>query len=210
MRVDRLGEGAAILRDVPRDPVEVASSLEAASLPGLIEAVACYDTVGVYFDASFDLDSLEVVAASPSAPGRERRHTIPVCYEYGEDLESVSKALGLSAEEVVRLHAAGEYRCFAVGFCPGFPYLGYLPDALSGLPRLRTPRQRVARGSVAVTGRQTGVYPLPRPGGWSILGRTPVVLVDVEDRFFPIRAGDIVRFLPIEEDEFRAREGERL
>src|SRR5947199_152200 len=82
----------------------------------------------------------------------------------------------------------------AVGFVPGFPYLGYLPAELCGVGRLPSPRVRVEAGSVGLTGRQTGVYPLPRPGGWNLIGRTPLVVVDVAAGFFPLRVGDAVRF----------------
>ena len=86
---------------------------------------------------------------------------------------------------------------FAVGFLPGFPYAGYLPDALSGLGRRAAPRVRVPAGSVAIAGRQTGVYPSESPGGWHLIGRTPLRIVDVEGGHFPIRAGDRIRFRPI-------------
>jgi inhibitor of KinA len=209
MRIDPLGEGAAILRDFEFDPAVLATAIEAAGLPGLQEAVACYDTVGVYFDPGFDLEPLRSVRVEGVTPFGSR-HLIPVCYEIGEDLDEVASFLGMEREEVVAAHASVEFRCFAVGFCPGFPYLGYLPEAISGIPRRDQPRQRVPVGSVALTGRQTGVYSMERPGGWAILGRTPLVIVDVEDRYFPIQAGDSVRFEPIGEAEFRQRQGERL
>jgi inhibitor of KinA len=99
---------------------------------------------------------------------------------------------------------------YAIGFCPGFPYLGYLPSALSGVPRLETPRVRLERGSVGLTGRQTGIYTEPRPGGWNIIGRTPFELVNVADGYFPLRTGDRVQFTRIDEREFRRLEGQRL
>jgi inhibitor of KinA len=111
---------------------------------------------------------------------------------------------------VIRLHAATEYVVYAIGFCPGFPYLGYLPPELCGVPRLPAPRLRVEAGSVGLTGRQTGIYTQPRPGGWNLVGRTPLVLVDVADGYFPLRTGDRVRFARIDEAEYRRLEGERL
>src|SRR5438477_375224 len=98
----------------------------------------------------------------------------------------------------------------AVGFVPGFPYLGYLPPELCGVPRLATPRVRVEPGSVGVTGRQTAIYPRPSPGGWNLIGRTPLVIVDVAAGFFPLRVGDRVRFARIDDRRFRELEGERL
>ena len=96
------------------------------------------------------------------------------------------------------------------GFCPGFPYLGYLPDELCGVPRLASPRVRVEPGSVGLTGRQTGLYPLARPGGWNLIGRTPLTVVDVAAGYFPIRPGDRVRFRPVARAEYNTLAGERL
>src|SRR5439155_15784832 len=138
-----------------------------------------------------------------SAPPEEGRlHSIPCCYEYQLDLARVAESTGLAADEVIRLHAGTVYTVCAIGFCPGFPYLGYLPDALCGVPRLETPRLRVEAGSVGLTGRQTGIYPLPRPGGWNLVGRTPLELVSVADNYFPLRAGDRVCFQRIDDREF--------
>jgi len=111
----------------------------------------------------------------------------------------------MTASEVVANHSGRDYTVFAIGFLPGFPYLGYLPEALCGLPRREAPRVRVPAGSVAIAGRQTGVYPAESPGGWYLLGRTPLRIVDVARGHFPIRAGDRVRFEPISPAEFDAR-----
>src|SRR5205814_8366661 len=126
------------------------------------------------------------------------------------DLARVADHAGLPPAEVIRLHAGAEYTVYAVGFCPGFPYLGYLPERLCGVPRLPSPRLRVEPGSVGLTGRQTGIYPLERPGGWNLIGLTPLELVHVEDGYFPLRAGDRVRFEPIDRMEFERLRGRRL
>jgi len=210
MIADPLGDSALILRELSHPAYEVAAAIQAAQIPGVLEAVASYETVGVYFDPDlFHPDSLSQLNV-PEQTAASVLHEIPVCYEIGEDLDDVAKALGLSREAVVGLHTSVAYRCFAVGFCPGFAYLGYLPDGISGLPRRPAPRVRVEPGSVAITGRQTGVYPLERPGGWSILGKTPLYLVDVESAYFPIKAGDEVRFVSIVLDEFHRLKGKRL
>src|SRR5262249_43788972 len=117
---------------------------------------------------------------------------------------------GLSPEEVIRLHTGAEYTVYAIGFCPGFPYLGYLPPALCGVPRLDAPRLHVEPGSVGLTGRQTGICTEARPGAWNLSGRTPLELVNVADGYFPLRTGDRVRFVRIDEAEFRRLQGERL
>ena len=126
---------------------------------------------------------------------------IPVWYG-GDDLGEVARAIGATEAEVVALHSRQEYRVFAIGFQPGFPYAGYLPERLSGVPRRSSPRVRVPAGSVAIAGRQTGIYPGPSPGGWHLLGQTPCRVVDVEAGVFPIEPGDALRFEPIPREEF--------
>jgi KipI family sensor histidine kinase inhibitor len=128
----------------------------------------------------------------------------------GADLAEVAAARGLTAGQVVALHSGQDYRVFALGFLPGFPYAGYLPEALAGLPRRASPRARVAAGSVAIAGRQTGVYPQESPGGWHLLGRTPLTIASVARGRFPIRAGDRLRFVPIDQAEFQRLEGQDL
>ncbi len=186
--------------------------------PWLIDVVQAYTTVAVYFDldrvrfadVAAELHRLgpALDAGDDADPGR--RHVLPCCYEMQRDLERVARHVGLAPAEVVRLHAAAEYTVFAVGFSPGFPYLGYLPNPLCGALRLEAPRVQVEAGSVGMTGRQTGVYPEARPGGWNIIGRTPLRLVDVADGYFPLRTGDRVRFEPVGEAEFRRLLGKRV
>ncbi|AIE85453.1 5-oxoprolinase subunit B family protein [Fimbriimonas ginsengisoli] len=210
MKIEPLGDAAYLVRELEGPAYEIAAALNSRGLPGLTEAVASYDTLGLYvdpdqFDPSSFSTSLGIVA-----PRAGRSHEIPVCYELGVDLDEAAARLAIAPDELVKRHAEPSYRCYAVGFCPGFPYLGYLDDAIAGLPRRPSPRVRVEPGSVAITGRQTGIYPLPRPGGWWLIGRTPLKIVDPDTRYFPIEAGDEVRFVPISRDEFDEREGERL
>jgi len=182
--------------------------------------VPAYASVGVFFDAdairaSEVIETLVAVALTERAScQRETTHTnhftIPVCYEFAPDLPRVCEHTGLTADDVIRLHTSIEYTVYAIGFVPGFPYLGYLPAELCGVPRLASPRLKVEPGSVGLTGRQTGIYPLPRPGGWNLIGRTPLTIVDVKDGFFPLRVGDRVTFTPIDETRFRELDGERL
>jgi inhibitor of KinA len=211
MKIEPLGDAAYLLRDLPGPAYRVAAALNRRALPGLLEAVASYETVGLYVDPDrFDPQCLNETVLSPENSLEPKRHLVPVCYEMGLDLSEAAERLGMGATEVVERHSASTYRCFAVGFCPGFPYLGYLDETISGLPRRPSPRVRVEPGSVAITGRQTGIYPLPRPGGWWLIGRTPLILVDEEAGYFPIEAGDEVRFVPISRDEFERRQGDRL
>ncbi len=163
------------------------------------EAVAGYTAVTVQYDP--DQITFEALGAAirrlatrrPPLEEPGRLHRIPVVYD-GPDLDSVASRLSLTKEQVAALHSRPIYRVFLVGFVPGWAYLGPLPDELA-LPRLEVPRKQVPAGAVAIAGRQTGIYPLPSPGGWHLIGRTSVRL------FFPdrdppslFRAGDRVKF----------------
>jgi len=136
---------------------------------------------------------------------RTRVIEIPVCYggEFGEDIENVAAYSGLSKEEVIETHSGVDYHVYMVGFLPGFPYLGGL-DPRIHTPRLSNPRLEIPAGSVGIGGEQTGVYPLASPGGWQLIGRTPIRLYD--DRHenpVMLHAGDTVRFVRICEEEFK-------
>jgi inhibitor of KinA len=194
-----------------------AAAVRHANDSWLVDVVQAYTSVAVFFDLGTTrfadvaerLRRLETVATAGDLP-ESRLHRIPCCYEKGPDLACVAEHTGLTDDEVVRLHAGAEYTVYAIGFCPGFPYLGYLPAELSGVPRLETPRVQVEPGSVGLTGRQTGIYPLPVPGGWNLIGRTPLELVNVAEGYFPLRTGDRVRFEAIGPAEFRRLRGRRL
>jgi inhibitor of KinA len=184
--------------------------------PWLIDVVQAYTSVAVFFDLG-QTDVAEVSRllgeCTPLTTHHSQattHHRIPCCYERGPDLQRVAEHTGLAAEEIIRLHAETEYTVYAIGFCPGFPYLGYLPPALCGVPRLQTPRLKVEAGSVGLTGRQTGIYTEPRPGGWNLIGQTPLELVNVADGYFPLRTGDRVRFDRIDGGEYQRLLGQRL
>lgn len=218
MTLTPLGDQAA-LAYLPTEPdaVRFAAAVRAANPPWLQDVVPAYASVGVFFDAdairsAAVLDWLRELTVPRMAELVGRTHTIPVCYEneFAPDLGRVAEHCRLSPDDVIQLHTDTEYAVHAIGFVPGFPYLGYLPEPLCGVARLPSPRVRVEPGSVGLTGRQTGLYPLPRPGGWNLIGRTPLTVVDVADDFFPIRVGDRVRFSRIDESEFHRLTGERL
>jgi KipI family sensor histidine kinase inhibitor len=163
------------------------------------QAVAGHASVTVQFDPDqITLDALAAAIrrlASKRPPMEEpgRLHRIPVVYD-GPDLEAVAQALGLTPQQVIEIHLKPIYRAFLIGFVPGWAYLGPLPDELV-LPRRAVPRTRVPAGSVAIAGHQTGIYPLDSPGGWHLIGRSPVKLF-LPDRDPPslFRAGDRVKF----------------
>jgi KipI family sensor histidine kinase inhibitor len=191
-----------------------ASSLRSQNWPGVVDVVLAYETAAVFADPDqVDLESLasRLLNVQPASQSAQlgRLIELPVLYD-GEDLPEVARALGLRESEVVAAHHDREYRVFAIGFLPGFPYAGYLPDCLTGLPRRGSPRLHVAAGSMAIAGRQTGVYPQESPGGWHVIGRTPLRIVDLAAEHFPIQAGDRLRFIPIDAGEFESRRGDRL
>ena len=206
----------ALLAGLPDEAsaLAFARAIRAAAFPWLVDLTPAYLSVGVFFDSSVNLAvvreelgrlTLGSVATQPS-----RLHRIPCCYEFELDLPRVAEHTAMSFEEIISQHTGGAYTVYAIGFVPGFPYLGYLPEALTGVPRLSSPRLRVEPGSVGLTGRQTGIYPLPRPGGWNLIGRTPLELVHVEDGYFPIAIGDRLVFDRIDRNEFDRLRGERL
>ena len=177
------------------------------------DVVPTFRSVAVYFDPLVvDADELRgrltqavqeerIEQAAGIAP---RTVEVPVCYggEYGADLADVARFADVSEDEAAALHCASMYRVFMLGFTPGFAYLGTV-DARIAMPRKATPRTRVAAGSVGIAGPQTGIYPRQSPGGWQIVGRTPLTMF-AADREQPclLKAGDAVRFIAISAHEF--------
>ena len=183
----------------------LASLIEASSINGLIETVPAYATLLVHYDPlilSFTqlqkylrtkMDFVDEVVNQ-----KRRRVDVPVRYggEHGVDLESVALRLQLSIADVIRLHSETIYTVYMMGFTPGFPYMGKLPGELS-MPRLETPRTFVPAGTVAIAGSQTGIYSIDSPGGWRLIGWTPLQLFDPKSESpFVFSPGDEVKFIP--------------
>jgi KipI family sensor histidine kinase inhibitor len=186
-------------------------AVEALHPSWLVETVPGYCTLGLIVqplrvspEEVQELVSTAVQNVASIAPLETRTVSIPVCYGgiYGPDMDIVCRHAGLSEEEVAQRHAAASYQCSMLGFLPGFPYLMGLDPQLA-TPRLTTPRTIVPEGSVGIAGAQTGVYPVSSPGGWNIIGRTPLVLFE-PSREQPslVQAGDAVRFAPISVEEY--------
>jgi inhibitor of KinA len=205
--------------------------LQSAAIPGVIELAPAYTSVAVFFDPIavakttetrdkiFDWFGERIRRAIAAGSQRGRRRTtapsdirmveIPVCYdpEFALDIDDVARRADVSPSEVIHLHSAAEYRVACIGFVPGFPFLAGLPKKLA-TPRRDVPRKEIPAGSVGIGGAQTGVYPLRSPGGWNLIGRTPLRLFDPEEN--PptlLRAGERVRFRAITRDEFESLKG---
>ena len=151
---------------------------------------------------------LELTEQSDTASAADARRAIeiPVCYggELGPDLPDVAQHTGFSPEEVIARHSSIEYTVYFIGFSPGFPYMGGLPEALA-TPRLKTPRTSVPAGSVGIGGSQTGLYPMQWSGGWRLIGRTPMRMFDPEaSQPSRLQPGDLVKFTPITRENFDA------
>ena len=201
--------------------------LRSAAIPGVIELAPAYTSVAVFCDPlqvakasghpdrAFDWleERVRRIVAAAADRGERRRtrrniHSveIPVCYdpEFAPDLDEVARRAQISTKEVVDLHSAAEYRVACIGFVPGFPFLVGLPKKLA-TPRRSTPRKEIAPGSVGIGGAQTGIYPLRSPGGWNLIGRTPLKLFDpTKDPPVLLRAGDRVHFRAITGEEFES------
>ena len=179
------------------------SRVLAAKLPGVVETVPAFASLLITYDplvTEYDTiaDAVKKLAdadGADAAAGEGRLVTIPVCYggDFGPDLPFVAQ------------HAGREYRIYMLGFLPGFPYLGGLDERLF-TPRLGTPRTTIPAGAVGIGGEQTGIYPIASPGGWQLIGRTPLKLFDPASGTLPYAAGDRIRFTPITAAEFAALE----
>jgi len=187
--------------------------LQSMNVRGIPELVPTYRSLSVHYDplkirraemeavVSGALGDLSVFKDSP-----RRLLVMPVVYggEYGPDMENVSRHTGFTEEEIIERHTAREYYCYMLGFTPGFGYFGGLDEALE-TPRLKTPRTLIPAGSVGIAGKQTGAYSIDGPGGWQLIGRTPLRLFDPGNAHNPalIDAGDWVRLRRVSHDEYR-------
>jgi len=195
-------------------------ALAAAPLPGVSELVPAYTSVTVFYEprqvveagapaagiADWLADKVKERLKHPPKLEKNKGRTIeiPVCYdgEFGPDLGLVAKQARISPEDVVKRHSKAEYLVYLIGFAPGFPYLGGLPKELA-TPRHAKPRMVVTPGSVGIAGNQTGIYPLATPGGWNLIGRTPLKMFrPAEDPPSLLRAGDRVKFRAVSREEF--------
>ena len=211
--------GNIIDENINRKVISLIKALQKDPLPEMIEAIPAYSSISILYN---------VIALKKNVPAGKtvyewiqektefflRQHNevdssastimkIPVCYdeEFGVDLVRIAAEKKLSKEKIVQLHTAIQYRVYMLGFLPGFPYLGEIDEKIV-MPRKLQP-QTVTAGSVAIAGKQTGIYPLTSPGGWSVIGRTPIKLFDAEkEELTLLKAGDTVEFYSISKEKF--------
>lgn len=195
----------------------IAALIEANTHPAIEAVVPSYCTLAVHYDpdridAAGLIDLLHALGdqAGEALVPPAATIDVPICYggDFGPDLDVVARHNNLDPEEVVRRHSEADYRIYAIGFAPGFCYLGGLDPRLH-TPRLATPRLQVPAGSVGIASGQTGIYPLTSPGGWQLIGRTPLRLFDPgREPPIPYRPGDSIRFRPISVATFAQLAGE--
>jgi KipI family sensor histidine kinase inhibitor len=224
MRIEVAGQNAFIIYFAEQTSAAVSAQIQAAVdnvLASMGEAII--DLVPSYASllVIFDLDRSEpfamrrqLRAALASLDGVDSGAgdlvTLPVYYslESGPDLEVIAERGALSVEQVIEIHQQQEYRVYAIGFAPGFAYLGEVDERIAA-PRLATPRQKVPRGAVAIADRQTAVYPAISPGGWNLIGLCPQRMFDpAADPSMPVKVGDRIRFSAIDREQFLAQGGE--
>jgi inhibitor of KinA len=235
MEIIPLGDSALVTRvreqfeDAPEETLDKVLRafhlLQRAAIPGVIELAPAYTSIAVFFDPLaitksnvapdriFDWLTTKIQSQLSSGRRNLRKKTagprsieIPVCYdgEFALDLDRVAEHTKLSDGEIVDLHSGTEYRVACIGFVPGFPFLAGLPTQLA-TPRRDTPRKEILPGSVGIGGPQTGIYPLRSPGGWNLIGRTPLKLFDpTKDPPTILLPGDRVRFRSITRQEFES------
>jgi inhibitor of KinA len=204
--------GDSIDRVLSDRVLRLSAAVRAATPPGVVETVPTFRSLMVHYDP-LATDSASLIGAignlldSGSGETRQARlWRIPVCYaiSHAPDLEDVARSTGLTTEEVIRLHCTTRYHIYMIGFVPGYPYMGDLPPALV-LPRRTDPRTRVPPGSIAIATGLTAIYPLESPGGWRLIGRSPIRLFDLRwPRPALLGPGDAVQFDPVTEAEFEA------
>lgn len=222
-RVITIHFGNEIQKELHQKVTLFTQALETDPFPGMLEVIPSFTAVSIFYDpAKVELTSpnqtpyeeimklvkSKVVNLPLTNHQTAKTVTIPVCYggEYGPDLQAVANHHHLTEEQVIDFHSKQKYIVYMIGFAPGFPYLGGLAKEIV-TPRKATPRLKIPAGSVGIGGEQTGVYPIESPGGWQIIGRTPLQLFQKKsEQPSLLKAGDLVRFQPITPEQFTRME----
>jgi inhibitor of KinA len=216
--------GNTIDESVNRKVMSLFCQLKKHAFTGMIEAVPAYSSLTIHYNVpavkKIAKDQLAydwvktnietfIIQNEGEPESKSRLMRIPVCYdkEYGYDLDAIAFTKKLSIEEIIQLHTAETYKVYLLGFLPGFPYMATLNEKLT-MPRRSQPRLSLPAGSVGIAGRQTGIYPLDSPGGWQIVGRTPLQMFNAHDENPTLlRVGDTIQFHSITADEFKDHQG---
>lgn len=232
--IKNVGEGAVLVvfgytisPDIQRKIQSLSEYTESHPFDGFEECVASYTGLTVYYnpwkvfeafpdkrpgDTMREKMASYIRSAEMVKPSIPRQVEIPVCYggEYGPDLAFVADFHHMTEEEVVKIHTAPEYLVYMLGFCPGFPYMGGM-DKQIATPRRASPRLAIPKGSIGIAGEQTGGYPLSTPGGWQLIGRTPVDMFRPDNQEEPtlLKAGDHVHFRAVTVEEYKKIRGEK-
>ena len=211
--------GEGIDENINRKVLSVFEKLKKASLPFVKDIIPSYNSLAIFYILSFrekkdsasvnPIKALQELVKKIISENEEelppfRKIKIPVCYadKYALDIKDISNAKNISVDEIIRLHTATKYKIYMIGFLPGFAYMGEVDERIA-IPRKPQPRNVVEAGAVGIAGKQTGIYPLASPGGWQIIGKTPLQLFDKE-KADPVllQPGDEIEFYSITEDEF--------
>ena len=203
-----------VIEEKTNDKVmELEKAMQKAQIPGILEMVPSYRALMVQYDPmliSYQqlteriIELNQTLQAGSSVQSKKLIRLIPCCYggEYGEDLKGMETITGFSQEEIIRIHAGMDYKIYMLGFLPGFVYLGGMDERIAA-PRLDTPRIAIPAGSVGIGGKQTGVYPIASPGGWRLIGTTPVKFYDpTAEEPILCKAGEYIRFVPVTPEEY--------
>lgn len=218
--------GDEITNDIQKKIHLVTAYLDAEAPSWIIEYIPAFTTITIFYEPMMLArlcnhqvlpyeyacklidDLLKTITGNKAAEPRVIK--IPVCYggEFGPDLETVAKINGLTTDEVIHIHAGGDYSVFMIGFAPGFPFIGGMSESIAA-PRRDTPRLKIPARTVGIAGMQTGVYPIETPGGWQLIGRTPIELFRPDDEIPSLlHAGDKVQFFPISLEEYKEWEND--
>lgn len=203
--------GKEINPDINRKIAATVQLMREQHIEGVVDVIPAFCSLLINYDPRVIgyeeiKDRIKKLLKLEIKAGNEKKKIfeIPVCYggEFGPDIATIAEHAGLTEQEVIELHSSRDYLIYMLGFLPGFCYLGGLDERIF-TPRLASPRIKIDAGSVGIGGSQTGIYPLDSPGGWQLMGKTPVKTYD-PDREVPIlvEAGDYIRFVPIDEEEF--------
>jgi inhibitor of KinA len=208
MQIKPMSESSYLLYDLEHEPYLLANSIEIAGITGVREIVTSVDTIALFVDPDrFDPDSIPQIRVFEDLKGRSWR--VPILFD-GSDLKEICNHVKKEPEIVAAMFCACEFTVVSIGFLPGFPYMKGISSEFHGLNRRAIPRIHVPKGSVGIAAGQTGIYPAESPGGWNLIGTTPLRIADRNSRFFPLNPGDTIQFYEVDSDQFKKLSNVRI